>query len=83
MIGGEFARDIKYYELTSEGGAINADAWGTANLDSQDVDSAGDGSGQSWTTLTADGNRVVEAFLLGSQNWAMARSQPRWHLGRW
>lgn len=66
LIGGEFARDVKYYEISSEGGALNAGAWGSGNLDSQGVDADGDGSGQSWTSLTSDSNRVVEAFLLGS-----------------
>ena len=68
LIGGEFARDVKYYELSSEGGAINSAAWSSANLDGQNLDAAGDGSGQSWTSLTAEPGRVVEAFLLGSTN---------------
>lgn len=64
--GGEFGRDINYYELSSEGGALNSAAWSSGNLDSQNLDAVGDGSGQTWDVLTGDENRVVEAFLMGS-----------------
>ena len=64
--GGEFGRDINYYELSSEGGALNTAAWTSGNLDSQNLDAVGDGSGQTWDVLTHNDNRVVEAFLMGS-----------------
>ena len=66
LIGGEFARDVRYYELSSEAGSLNGRAWSEGNLDAQEVDAVGEGSGETWDTLTRDSNRVVEAFLLGS-----------------
>ena len=64
--GGEFARDIEFYELTSEGGALNATAWSAGNLDQQNLDALGDGSGETWDTLAGESDRVAEAFLFGS-----------------
>ena len=66
LVGGEFARDVKYYELSSEAGALNSAAWAGGNFESQNLDAAGDASGETWDTLTGSSNRLVEAFLLGS-----------------
>ena len=66
LIGGQFARDIKYYEISSEAGSLDAAAWGNGNLDTQNVDPTGEGSGETWDALTGTSNRLVEAFLLGS-----------------
>jgi hypothetical protein len=63
--GGEFQRDVQYYEISSEGGALNSAAWAGGNLDQQNLDSVGDGSGDTWDVLTASSERVVEAFLKG------------------
>ena len=70
FVGGEFARDIKYYELSSEAGALNSAAWGGGNFSAQDLDAGGDAGGLSWDTLTGSENRLVEAYLLGSSLFA-------------
>lgn len=63
--GGELGKEITYYEVTSESGSINEAAWATGNLDSQNVDSLGDGSGEGWEALFGSSERIVEAFLTG------------------
>lgn len=66
LIGGQFGREIQYYEITSEEGSINRQSWAGSNLDAQDLDAAGEGSGETWDTLAASVDHVAEAFLLGS-----------------
>ena len=66
IIGGEFAHELSFYELNSEGGALNPGPWSSSNLDTQDVDSEGAGLGQNWDALDATSNRIAEGFLLGS-----------------
>lgn len=66
IIGGEFARDVRYYEVSSDANAINSAAWNS--LSDQNIDPIDDGAdlGESWEELSGDSSQLAEAFLLGS-----------------
>lgn len=54
------------YEITSDGGSINAAQWSSTNLDARNVDSLGPAIGDSWDTVLATSGVAYEAFLNGS-----------------
>jgi len=64
LLGGEFHRDIRYYEISSASGALNPAGWNS--LEDQNLDSVGAGPGQHWDELNASGSQLAESFLLGS-----------------
>jgi hypothetical protein len=66
FVGGEFARDIKFYEIRSEAGALVPSVWAENNLDAQGIDSEGGDIGQSWDALDGTADRLAEGFLIGS-----------------
>jgi hypothetical protein len=66
LVGGEFHRDIRYYEINSPGGGLNPAGWNS--LEDQNVDAAGMGAGQHWDELNASASQLAEAFLLGSSS---------------
>lgn len=66
LIGGEFQREVKYYELSSDGGSLNPTSWEIGSLDAQGIDAIDDGEGASWDALDASANQVAETFLLGA-----------------
>jgi hypothetical protein len=66
LLGGEFHRDIRYYEIDSAGGSLNPAGWNS--LQDQNVDAAGMGTGQHWDELGASPSKLAESFLLGSSS---------------
>ena len=66
LIGGEFQRVVKYYELSSDEGSLNPTSWEAGSLGAQGIDTIDDGVGASWDALDSTASRVVEGFLLGS-----------------
>jgi hypothetical protein len=66
LVGGEFHRDIRYYEISSEGGALNPAGWNS--FQDQNLDVEGMGAGQHWDELAASQSQLAEAFLLGSSS---------------
>ena len=63
---GDVPVGMKYYEIASERGTLLADGWREANLDAQQIDAVGVGSGENWDTLAGSATRVAEGYLLGS-----------------
>lgn len=64
MLGGEYHRDIQYYELTSQSGRLKPENW--FSLQEQGLNSIGAGAGQHWDELAATNTQLAESFLLGS-----------------
>ena len=66
--------EIKGYEINSPAGALNAAGWNS--LADQNLDSIGNGDGESWGEDAASSNTELrEAFLLGSSTFASESSQ--------
>jgi hypothetical protein len=63
LLGGEFERNIRYYEINSAAGALDPAAWNS--LQDQNVDAAGMGVGQHWDEHNATATQLAESFLLG------------------
>jgi len=72
LLGGEFHRDIRYYEINSESGSLNPSGWNS--LEGQNVDSMGMEIGEHWDELVGAQNQLAEAFLLGSSLFDEART---------
>lgn len=66
LLGGEFEREINYYEINSENGALNPSNW--ASLSNQNLDPVDDGIdlGETWTELNDASDQLAEGHLLGS-----------------
>ena len=76
--GGEFSREIQYYEINSEGGNLNANTW--TSLSDQGLDTVGDDPGESWDEKVASQSQLAEIFLLGSSTFS-DQSNPSVSLG--
>ena len=66
FLGGEFVRDVQYYQISSDGGSLDADQWAAGNFDAQNLDPEGEASGETWDALAGDAGLLAEGFLLGS-----------------
>jgi hypothetical protein len=64
ILGGEFHRDVRYYEISSESGSLNPGSWNS--FEEQNLDPLGTGPGQHWDELAASDSQLAESFLLGS-----------------
>lgn len=78
--------DINSYEIASAGingvGALNPNPGGWNSFDSQDLDSLGAGSGESWDEAgNVSDNALLEGFLLGSTSVADSGPMSRRSIG--
>jgi hypothetical protein len=73
LLGGEFHRDIRYYELASESGSLNPDGWDS--FESQMLNEISPDDGDHWNELAGDESMLAEGFLLGSSSFDENRTE--------
>ena len=57
--------ELRSYSIESSSGLLDAVSWTTDNLDARDLDTVGNGPGESWQTVSGTADQLFEAFLQG------------------